>query len=99
MEKSNFNCPPEHEIPGPPPAGAAVVAAGVGACVGLGVGTGVGAGAGLEVGAGIGACVGLGVGPGVGAGPLPQVPNLCVFDSKESLLLAEAISSPFTLSE
>ena len=49
MEKSNFNCPPEHEIPGPPPAGAAVVAAGVGACVGLGVGAGVELGAGAGV--------------------------------------------------
>ena len=51
------------------------------------------------VGAGVEAGVGLGFGAEVGAGPLPQVPNLCVFDSKESLLLAEAISSPFTLSE
>ncbi len=82
----------------PPPTGAEVVVAGVGAGVGARVGAGVGARVGARVGAaGVGAA---GVGAaGVGAGTLLQAPNLWVINSKESLLSADAISTPSTLSE
>ena len=77
----------------PPPTGAEVVVAGVGAGVGARVGAGVGARVGARVGAaGVGAA-------GVGAGTLLQAPNLWVINSKESLLSADAISTPSTLSE